>query len=94
MADQVVGQHSVRRGGNTITVSATDTSGPSTSPTMTAMASRQCEAPTATGTAGYLLVPSEWEIFNYGDALFYGSEGRQPLNAPIVGLAWRYSSAP
>jgi len=57
------------------------------------MASQQYEAPTATGAAGYLLVPSHWEIFNYGDAQFYGSEGRQPLNAPIVSLAWRSSSA-
>ena len=33
-------------------------------------------------------------IFNYGDAQFYGSTGRQPLNAPIVGLASRSSSTP
>jgi len=60
---------------------------------MTAMASQQYEAPTATGAAGYLLVPSDWEIFNYGDARFYGSEGRQPLNGadPGLGLALQLS---
>jgi hypothetical protein len=32
-------------------------------------------------------VASDGGIFNYGDALFYGSMGGQPLNKPIVGLA-------
>ena len=36
---------------------------------------------------GYELVASDGGIFNYGGAPFYGSEGGQHLNAPIVGMA-------
>ncbi|HEX4175430.1 MAG TPA: hypothetical protein VHY81_05880, partial [Acidimicrobiales bacterium] len=33
------------------------------------------------------LVASDGGIFNYGDAMFYGSTGAIHLNAPIVGMA-------
>jgi hypothetical protein len=36
---------------------------------------------------GYWLVASDGGIFTFGDAGFYGSEGGQPLNQPIVGMA-------
>jgi hypothetical protein len=37
--------------------------------------------------SGYWEVASDGGIFSFGDAVFYGSEGGQPLNAPIVGMA-------
>ena len=36
---------------------------------------------------GYWLVAADGGIFAYGDALFLGSMGGQPLNAPVVGMA-------
>ena len=36
---------------------------------------------------GYWSVASDGGIFNYGNALFHGSMGGQPLNAPMVGMA-------
>ena len=36
---------------------------------------------------GYWLVASDGGIFNYGDAVYYGSTGSLTLNAPIVGMA-------
>jgi hypothetical protein len=36
---------------------------------------------------GYWLVASDGGIFNYGDALFYGSTGNITLNKQIVGMA-------
>ena len=36
---------------------------------------------------GYWLVASDGGIFTFGDALFYGSTGGQPLDKPIVGMA-------
>ena len=43
-------------------------------------------AATADG-GGYWLVARDGGIFSFGDAAFRGSEGGQPLNAPIVGMA-------
>ena len=43
-------------------------------------------APTPDGR-GYWLVASDGGIFNYGDAVFYGSTGAVHLNQPIVGMA-------
>ena len=43
-------------------------------------------AATATGR-GYWLVASDGGIFAFGDALFHGSMGGQPLNEPMVGMA-------
>jgi hypothetical protein len=43
-------------------------------------------APTPDG-GGYWLVASDGGIFNYGDAVFYGSTGAIHLNQPIVGMA-------
>jgi Cu/Zn superoxide dismutase len=37
--------------------------------------------------AGYTLVASDGGIFTYGDAVFWGSRGGQPLAKPIVGMA-------
>ena len=42
-------------------------------------------APTPDGK-GYWLVASDGGIFSFGDAQFYGSTGRIPLNQPIVGM--------
>ena len=36
---------------------------------------------------GYWLVARDGGIFSFGDAAFHGSEGGQPLNAPVVGMA-------
>ena len=36
---------------------------------------------------GYWLVAADGGIFDYGDALFYGSMGGRLLNAPVVGMA-------
>jgi hypothetical protein len=36
---------------------------------------------------GYWLVASDGGIFNYGDAVFYGSTGSIALSQPIVGMA-------
>ena len=36
---------------------------------------------------GYWLVAADGGIFDYGDALFYGSMGGRHLNAPVVGIA-------
>ena len=36
---------------------------------------------------GYWLVASDGGIFSFGDAGFSGSEGGEPLNQPIVGMA-------
>jgi len=38
-------------------------------------------------TGGYYLVASDGGIFTYGDAVFRGSRGGQPLAKPIVGMA-------
>ena len=43
-------------------------------------------APTPDG-GGYWLVASDGGIFNFGDAVFYGSTGAIHLNSPIVGMA-------
>ena len=43
--------------------------------------------PTSTPTTGYSLVASDGGIFNFGNSVFYGSEGGTHLNAPIVGTA-------
>ena len=43
-------------------------------------------AATANG-AGYWLVAADGGIFTYGDAPFFGSTGREPLNKPISGIA-------
>ena len=34
---------------------------------------------------GYWLVAADGGVFSFGDAAFYGSMGRQPLNQPVVG---------
>ena len=39
------------------------------------------------GNQGYWEVASDGGIFSFGDAGFFGSEGGQPLNAPVVGIA-------
>ncbi len=36
---------------------------------------------------GYWLVAADGGIFTFGDAAFYGSEGGQHLNQPVVGMA-------
>jgi len=36
---------------------------------------------------GYWEVASDGGIFNYGDAFFWGSQGGNPLNSPVVGIA-------
>ncbi|HEX3564905.1 MAG TPA: choice-of-anchor Q domain-containing protein, partial [Acidimicrobiales bacterium] len=36
---------------------------------------------------GYWLVASDGGIFTFGDAQFFGSEGGQPLNKPVEGMA-------
>jgi hypothetical protein len=42
---------------------------------------------TATSTGnGYWLVASDGGIFAFGDAIFHGSKGGQPLDQPIVGM--------
>ena len=38
---------------------------------------------------GYWLVAADGGIFNYGDAVFFGSTGGKPLNKPVVGMASR-----
>jgi YVTN family beta-propeller protein len=38
-------------------------------------------------SAGYWMTGADGGIFTFGDAGFFGSEGGQPLNKPIVGLA-------
>jgi N-acetylmuramoyl-L-alanine amidase len=43
-------------------------------------------APTPNGR-GYWMVGSDGGIFSFGDANFYGSEGRTHLNKPVVGMA-------
>ncbi len=43
-------------------------------------------AATATGD-GYWIADSDGGVFSYGDAVFDGSMGGAPLNAPIVGIA-------
>ena len=40
-----------------------------------------------TGATGYLFVGSDGGLYDYGTDGFYGSEGGQHLNAPIVGMA-------
>ena len=35
---------------------------------------------------GYNLVASDGGIFSFGNAVFYGSMGGQPLNQPVVGI--------
>jgi hypothetical protein len=40
-----------------------------------------------TPAAGYWLVASDGGLFAFGSAQFFGSEGGQPLNEPIVGMA-------
>jgi hypothetical protein len=42
---------------------------------------------------GYWLVASDGGIFTYGDALFFGSRGGQPLNKPIVGMMASFDGA-
>jgi Glycosyl hydrolases family 43 len=44
-----------------------------------------CNAPAA--PYGYYMVASDGGIFNYGNLPFCGSEGGQPLNKPVVGMA-------
>jgi hypothetical protein len=44
-------------------------------------------APASPAGLGYWLVASDGGIFNYGDAVFYGSAGNVKLNKPIVGMA-------
>jgi hypothetical protein len=43
------------------------------------------ERPTPTGL-GYYLVASDGGVFAFGDAVYHGSMGGQPLNAPVQGL--------
>jgi hypothetical protein len=43
--------------------------------------------PTTTGN-GYYMVGSDGGIFAFGDALFYGSMGGLPLNAPVQRVRW------
>jgi hypothetical protein len=38
-------------------------------------------------TGGYWEVASDGGIFSFGNAIFYGSMGGTPLNAPVVGMA-------
>jgi parallel beta-helix repeat protein len=44
-------------------------------------------APASPAGLGYWLVAADGGIFNYGDAVFYGSTGGIKLNKPIVGMA-------
>ncbi len=44
---------------------------------------------TCTYVPSYWLVDSDGGILTFGDAGFYGSEGGQPLNQPIVDMAGR-----
>ncbi len=36
--------------------------------------------------SGYWMVAADGGIFTFGDAPFYGSDGREPLNDPVVGM--------
>jgi hypothetical protein len=36
---------------------------------------------------GYWLFATDGGVFSFGDAVFHGSMGGQPLNAPVVGGA-------
>jgi hypothetical protein len=44
-------------------------------------------APAGLTTPTYWTVASDGGVFSFGGAPFYGSEGGQPLNAPVVGMA-------
>jgi large repetitive protein len=78
----------------TFTVEATNAfgSGPTSSPSRVvipiASSSPAATSPTtaAPPTQGYWEVASDGGLFAFGTAQFYGSEGGQPLNAPIVGM--------
>jgi hypothetical protein len=37
--------------------------------------------------AGYRMTARDGGIFCYGDAIYYGSQGGAPLNAPMLGIA-------
>jgi hypothetical protein len=37
--------------------------------------------------SGYWMVASDGGVFSFGDAGYFGSEGGQPLNKPVVGMA-------
>ena len=66
----------------TITVNAT------TSPTLAELTGTQIAVSTNPGPSlGYWEVASDGGIFAFGGAGFYGSEGGQSLNKPIVGVA-------
>ncbi len=67
-------------GTSSFTVTVTDSS----TPLLTASSSLQI---VVDSTVGYWLVASDGGIFTFGDAGFYGSEGGQHLNQPIVGMA-------
>jgi hypothetical protein len=45
-------------------------------------------ARTANG-GGYWIAASDGGVFSFGNAVFYGSMGGQPLNSPVVGIAAR-----
>jgi DNA-binding beta-propeller fold protein YncE len=42
---------------------------------------------TVTAETGYRLAAADGGVFDYGGAVFYGSEGGQVLNKPVVGVA-------
>jgi hypothetical protein len=43
--------------------------------------------PANPGPYGYHLAAADGGVFSFGDAGFFGSQGGQPLNAPVVGMA-------
>ncbi|HVA74527.1 MAG TPA: hypothetical protein VNF71_08175, partial [Acidimicrobiales bacterium] len=45
------------------------------------------QASTRTGSGGYWLVASDGGVFTFGGAVYYGSQGSEHLNAPVVGMA-------
>lgn len=49
-----------------------------------------CSTPSG---AGYWIVGSDGGVFAYGDAVFYGGMGGQPLAAPVVGMSCTPSGA-
>ena len=57
------------------------------SPASSALAGSAVAVTTTADGHGYWVAASNGGVFSFGDASFYGSEGGQPLRAPIVGMA-------